>query len=96
MRGTALGPVIRVVLLFHQPFWKQLKGNGGRSLAKLRFLFSHDSYFPTWWTQHPVESPVLVAWSSGPRAKQFHGWPKQRIIEQALSSLANILPDLAE
>jgi len=92
VRGTALGPVIRVVLVFQQPFWEDLKGIGGRSLAKLRFLFSHDPYFPTWWTQHPVESPVLVAWSSGPRAKQFYGWTKQRMIEQALSSLAKILP----
>jgi monoamine oxidase len=92
LRGTAMGPVIRVVVVFQQPFWRQMKGSGGRSLAKLRFLFSHDPYFPTWWTQHPIESPVLVAWSSGPRAKQFSGWTKQRIVEQALSSLANILP----
>lgn len=35
---------------------------------------------------------MLVAWSSGPRAKQFGGWNKQRIAEQALSSLATILP----
>jgi monoamine oxidase len=92
LRGTALGPVIRVVLVFQQPFWQQLKASGGRSLAKLRFLFSHDSHFPTWWTQNPIESPVLVAWSSGPRAKQFQGWTKHRILEQALSSLAKILP----
>jgi monoamine oxidase len=92
LRGTALGPVIRVVLVFQQPFWQQLKGSGGRSLAKLRFLFSHDPFFPTWWTQHPVESPMLVGWSSGPRAKQFRGWTKQRIVGEALSSLANILP----
>ncbi|MFL6301071.1 MAG: flavin monoamine oxidase family protein [Terriglobales bacterium] len=91
LRGTAFGAVIRVVLVFKEPFWKTMKGSGG-SLARLRFLFSHDPFFPTWWTQHPVESPVLVAWSSGPRAKEFSGWTKQRIIEQALSSLANILP----
>ena len=34
---------------------------------------------------------MLVAWSSGPRAKQFHGWGRERIVEQALSSLALIL-----
>ena len=92
VRGTALGPVIRVVLVFQQPFWQKLKGNGGRSLSKLRFVFSHDHHFPTWWTQHPVDSPVLIGWSSGPRANEFSGWTKQRIIEQALASLANILP----
>src|SRR5947209_2688584 len=35
---------------------------------------------------------MLVGWSSGLRALQLQGWTKQRIIEQALSSLANILP----
>jgi len=92
IRGTEVGPVMRVTLVFQQPFWKQIKGSDGRSLAKMRFLFSHDRYFPTWWTTQPVESPVLVAWSSGPRAEQFRGWNRDRIVEQALSSLATILP----
>jgi monoamine oxidase len=91
LRSTAFGPVMRVVLVFKEPFWKGMKGKDGRSLSKLRFLFSHDPYFPTWWTQHPVEAPMLVAWSAGPRAEQFRGWTKQRTVEQALSSLAGIL-----
>src|SRR4051812_28170052 len=92
LRGTALGPVMRVVMVFKEAFWKELKGAKGRSLSTMRFLFSHDSYFPTWWTQYPVEAPMLVAWSSGPRAQQFGGWDRKRIVEQALSSLAGILP----
>jgi monoamine oxidase len=92
IRGTEVGSVMRVALVFQQPFWKQIKGSDGRSLAKMRFLFSHDRYFPTWWTTQPVESPVLVAWSSGPRAEQFRAWNRDRIVEQALSSLATILP----
>jgi monoamine oxidase len=92
LRGTAMGPVMRVILIFKKPFWKGVKDRKGRSLSTMRFLFSHDPFFPTWWTQHPIESPMLVAWSSGPRARQFHGWTRERIVEQALSSLANILP----
>src|SRR3954463_10965065 len=92
LRGTALGPVMRVVLVFNEAFWKEMKGAKGRSLSTMRFLFSHDPFFPTWWTQFPVEAPMLVAWSSGPRAKQFGGWDRERIVQQALSSLAGILP----
>jgi len=92
LRGTALGPVMRVVLIFKEAFWKELREAKERSLSTMRFLFSHDPYFPTWWTQYPVEAPMLVAWSSGPRANQFRGWGRERIIEQALLSLAGILP----
>src|SRR5438067_6140682 len=92
LRGTAMGPVMRVVLIFKEAFWKGIKDGKGRSLSTMRFLFSHDQFFPTWWTQHPVESPMLVAWSSGPRAHQFHGWTREKITEQAIASLANILP----
>jgi monoamine oxidase len=89
--GTAFGPVIRVILVFKEPFWKGIKGKDGRSLSKLRFLFSHDPYFPTWWTQEPIDAPMLVAWAAGPRAEKFRGWTKQQITDQALSSLAAIL-----
>jgi monoamine oxidase len=92
IRGTAFGPVMRVSLVFEQPFWKEMEGTDGRLLSNMRFLFSHDPFFPTWWTTQPLESPVLVAWSSGPRAEQFAGWGRDRIVRQVLASLSNILP----
>jgi len=73
IRGTAFGPVMRVSLIFEQPFWKEMKGTDGRSLSNMRFLFSHDQSFPTWWTTQPLESPVLVAWCVGAAATANRG-----------------------
>src|SRR5438445_7181120 len=42
LRGTEVGPVMRVTLVFQRPFWTGIKGSDGRSLSKMRFLFSHD------------------------------------------------------
>jgi monoamine oxidase len=92
LSGIALGPVVRVTLAFRERFWQNLKGKDGRPLSKLRFLFSHDRYFPTWWTTQPLESPLLVAWSPADSAEQLSGWNKDAIVAQALASLATILP----
>jgi len=92
LKGIELGPVIRVTLVFRERFWKQLKGKDGRSLSNMRFLFSHDQYFPTWWTTQPVESPLLVAWSPAARAEQFSGWSKDAVVAQPIASLSQILP----
>jgi len=87
-----LGPVIHVTLLFRERFWERLNGKDGRSLSKMRFLFSHDQHFPTWWTTQPMESRLLVAWSAAKRAEQFSGWSQDAIAARAIASLSRILP----
>ncbi|HTK94550.1 MAG TPA: FAD-dependent oxidoreductase, partial [Terriglobales bacterium] len=46
---------------------------------------------PTWWSQLPAKSPVLTAWSAGPRGAQNSGLSSQQVAARALDSLANIL-----
>ena len=53
---------------------------------------SQDESFPTWWTQHPVRRPLLTGWAAGPRGRRLSGPPEAAILEQALTSLARILP----
>jgi monoamine oxidase len=86
-----MGPVIRVSLRFRERFWDSLHDDNGRALADLGFLFSEDPHFPTWWSQLPARSPVLTAWSAGPRGERNSGVTKDEVAHRALDSLANIL-----
>jgi monoamine oxidase len=86
-----MGAVIRVTLLFRERFWEQVKDKTGKPLAELGFLFSEDKHFPTWWSQLPARTPVLTAWSAGPRGEANSGLTKEAITARALDSLANIL-----
>jgi len=60
----------------------------GQDLHHLFFLFS-DAAVPTWWTQEPLETPVLTGWLAGPSALQYTG-TEEHMIEDALQSLALI------
>ena len=86
-----MGPVIRVSLRFRERFWDSLHDDNGHALADLGFLFSEEQHFPTWWSQLPARSPVLTAWSAGPRGERNSGITKDEMAQRALDSLANIL-----
>jgi monoamine oxidase len=75
----ATGNAARVVLHFRTRFWE---------LETLSFVHAPGEAFPTWWTQHPVQAPVLTAWAGGPRATAL--LDEGRVIEKALESCAHI------
>lgn len=75
----ATGDVARVVLQFRKRFW---------NLETLSFVHAPGEAFPTWWTQHPVEWPMLTAWAGGPRAAAL--LDQGRVIENALESCTHI------
>lgn len=60
------GGVVKFVVEFNEPVWEKY---GFRSLSDLHFLFS-DASVPTWWTQRPLQVPLLTGWLSGPPAQQ--------------------------
>jgi monoamine oxidase len=92
-----MGKVIRVVLCFREALWEHVAP--GRmedqrtedDLSNLSFLFSHDGYFPTWWTQMPERVPILTGWSPAHCAERMTGMTEGRIIDKALESLSNLL-----
>jgi monoamine oxidase len=47
--------------------------------------------FPTWWTNHPILSPLITGWSAGPAADPLLGADQTVVISEALSSLGRIL-----
>jgi monoamine oxidase len=59
------GSVRRLALLFRTAFWKD-------RMPKMRFLFAPGLTPPTYWTQHPRDLPLLVAWLGGPAADAIH------------------------
>jgi len=80
------GQVYRVTFRFRNPFWE-----ANEKLKDAGFLVSRDKGFFTWWTSHPVISPLLTGWSAGSAADQFYNAGESRIVAQALDSLGRIL-----
>jgi monoamine oxidase len=69
----AMGEVSRVVLIFRRRFWSEPHGSSipsdvQQELQKLSFLFAPSEIPPTWWTAMPERTPMITAWTGGPRA----------------------------
>jgi monoamine oxidase len=80
------GQAYRLTMRFRDVFWEedpQLRGAG--------FLISKEKHFPTWWTTHPVVSPLLTAWMAGTAAEEFEAGRPDDIVREALTSLSRIL-----
>jgi monoamine oxidase len=90
-RELGFGSVIKILLQFNEPFWrnreteKRLK----QRTRKLGFLFA-DTVIPTWWTQYPDSAPMLTGWLGGPATNEFKLAGEQLILQKAFDSLARI------
>jgi monoamine oxidase len=91
----AMGGATRVVLRFDEPFWTSSRfsaRHGGRSLHQVQFLQAlSDISFPVWWSAYPIEAPLLVGWTGGPKAWQLSEGSRETIVDAAIASLATIL-----
>jgi monoamine oxidase len=54
----AMGPVVRISLLFDAKFWQQ----------DLSFLLARDEVLSAWWTPMPNRAPLITGWAGGPKA----------------------------
>ena len=93
IRNVIMGQAARVVLRFHERFWKDLP-SGNKSSKKMdgmSFLFSHDKSFPTWVTTLPEKLPFLVGWAPFRAAEALAGKDKSFVIEQSLNTLHRLL-----
>ncbi len=89
LHKLAMGPAVRITLLFRERFWEA-------SAPNLNFLFAQGMPLPTWWSAAPNPSPTLTAWTAGPRALQ--GPTGAALKEEALTTLSAIFNrrDLSE
>ena len=88
-----MGKVMRISLRFRHRFLEEIPAPDGRSLnlANLRFLFSQDEWFPTWWTMAPDRAPILTGWSPFRSAERLSGKSNSFVVEQALQALSRLL-----
>lgn len=74
-RKLAVGHVVKVTLRFRERFWDDLSlpTNDGKQAELKDFAFIHapDELLPTWWTQLPARTPVLIGWAGGTRAERL-------------------------
>jgi len=73
------GNVVKVVLEFTEVFWDKDAG----------FFFS-DEQFPTWWTQLPMEVPLLTGWAGGPAADLLKELNEAELLDVAIRSVSSI------
>jgi monoamine oxidase len=87
----AMGKVVRVVLRFHERFWDRLRPRQPeKSLSDLRFLFSQEPWFPTWWTTMPDKLPIITAWAPFYDAEKLCEQEESFVIDKALQTIARL------
>jgi monoamine oxidase len=86
----AMGKVMRVTLRFRERFWDNLRPDGSRTLAEMRFLFSQQNWFPTWWTTLPQRNPLLTGWAPFHCAEELSGQDPTLILSSAYEALRRL------
>lgn len=80
-----MGHIQRITFRFTERFWEKL------SAKPVAFLHGRPELpFPTWWTQAPLRTPLLVAWQGGPKALEMSSWSESKRAETALDTLAKM------
>jgi monoamine oxidase len=83
LRKLANGPVIRVAMRFHEPFWQ-------KRAPGVAFFHTPGAPFPTFWTPLPMRASLLTCWAGGPKAAKLTGAPEARLIRAALASVESV------
>ena len=88
-----MGKVIRIVLCFQQRFWERMRpsAENSKTLAEMSFLFSHDEWFPTWWTTLPARLPIITGWAPFRCAERLSGRSHEYVVERSLRTLSGLL-----
>ena len=86
-RHLGFGPVVKVLLLFDEPFWKQSQVR--QDLHQMSFVFS-EAPIPTWWSSYPKETALLTGWAAGPNARKLKDMKDEEILNTALDSIKMI------
>jgi monoamine oxidase len=81
----AMGPVVRISLLFDAKFWQQ----------DLSFLLTRDEVLSAWWTPMPNSAPLITGWAGGSKAAALTQKTGSRadgraLLEESLGALSRI------
>ena len=89
INSLGFGSVIKVLLNFDGPVWKEATNAGSLKNSDPGFIFS-DAIIPTWWTQIPEKNGMITGWLAGPKADRLQHESPEEIYRLALESLAVI------
>ena len=92
LRSIEMGHAVKVVLGFRTAFWEQVCQGRYRDAA---FFRCEGRPFPTYWTQFPVRSKLIVAWAGGRKAIALSGVSEAGMIERALDGLGALFDERA-
>jgi monoamine oxidase len=81
-----MGPVVKVVLHFSSPFWRDIA-----ALEDVQFIHVYHRLLPTWWMPPNPSNPVLTGWAGGPYAASLAGRSREDMKRVAVGSLAGAL-----
>lgn len=76
-----MGHVARVSVVVRERFWEE-------KTRELAFVHAPRRPLTVWWTQHPVQAPMLVGWAGGPAAQALT--KSGAVADVALSELAHV------
>jgi monoamine oxidase len=85
-RLIRMGQVVKLILVFREPFWRRIRGLDG-----MLFLHAYDQPVPTWWTPADPDALKLTGWAGGPYAARLAGMEARAIVGLAVESLAHAL-----
>jgi monoamine oxidase len=93
LEHLAMGSALRVSLRFRERFWDGLRSPNDPqgTLSDLRFLFSQESWFPTWWTTLPRKLPIITGWAPASQAVQLSREGDWSVVGTAIHALGNLL-----
>ncbi len=77
-----MGHVVKVVMGFRSPFWERLHEGRYRDAA---FFRSGTPPFMAYWTQMPLRSRLVTAWSGGPGTAALRNVPEVDIVDRAVA-----------
>ena len=90
----AMGQVVKVVLRFREPFWKDLtvagEHNAPADLKELTFIHAPNEPLPTWWSQFPADTPILAGWSGGSHAEKLVRESDDSLLDHSLQVLSRV------
>jgi monoamine oxidase len=93
-KQLAMGQASRIVFRFRERFWEQLKlpadDGSSKDLSQLAFIHAPREAVPTWWTQAPTATPMLVGWAGGSHAEELLAESPKDLIGEGLESMSNI------
>lgn len=94
LRKLVMGKVVRVVLRFRERFWDHMmisRCAEPKTLAEMSFLFSHEDWFPTWWTTMPDKLPIITAWAPFHCAENLSGRDETYVVDRTIETLSRLL-----